>query len=227
MLFRSAAWQFSTTVQLVHDACIQSLADVTPLNYQAAIPAVVYLNGEYWGIYNLRERKNKDMIYSYYGLSETDFDMIEFAWGPVVSNGSKENWNKFENIVRSSNFSKNEDYEKICELMDIDNFLYYMSIQIMGKNMDWPNNNQLVFCPHAKGGKWKWILQDLNQLVVVAKNDAVMPSGLIIKPSSLRGVESHGMLCSAKELALPNAPQVRGILILDENDYQVGNPFFK
>ena len=164
-LLRSGG-QFSTTVQLVHDACIQSLADVTPLNYQAAIPAVVYLNGEYWGIYNLRERKNKDMIYSYYGLSETDFDMIEFAWGPVVSNGSKENWNKFENIVRSSNFSKNEDYEKICELMDIDNFLYYMSIQIMGKNMDWPNNNQLVFCPHAKGGKWKWILQDLDQWVV-------------------------------------------------------------
>lgn len=50
--------------------------------------------------------------------------------------------------------------------MDIDNFLYYMSIQIMGKNMDWPNNNQLVFCPHAKGGKWKWILQDLDQWVV-------------------------------------------------------------
>ena len=64
-------------------------------------------------------------------------------------------------------------------------------------------------------------------LGVVAKKDSVMSSGLIIKPSSLRGVESHGMLCSAKELALPNAPQVRGILILDENDYQVGNPFFK
>ena len=47
----------------------------------------------------------------------------------------------------------------------------------------------------------------LNQLVVVAKNDAVMPSGLVIRPSKLRGIESNGMLCSARELALPNAPQ--------------------
>lgn len=54
-----------------------------------------------------------------------------------------------------------------------------------------------------------------------------MPSGLVIRPSKLRGIESNGMLCSARELALPNAPQVRGILILDEADYQVGDSFFK
>lgn len=67
----------------------------------------------------------------------------------------------------------------------------------------------------------------LNQLVVVAKNDAVMPSGLIIRPSSLRGVASHGMLCSARELALENAPQARGVLVLNDNDYKVGDSFFK
>lgn len=66
----------------------------------------------------------------------------------------------------------------------------------------------------------------LNQLVVVAKIGAVMPSGLIIKPSNLRGIESFGMLCSARELALPNAPQVRGILVLDESKYSVGDSFF-
>lgn len=67
----------------------------------------------------------------------------------------------------------------------------------------------------------------LNQYVVVAKINAVMPSGLVIRPSQLRGVDSCGMICSAKELALPNAPQERGILILSENKYQVGESFFK
>ncbi len=67
----------------------------------------------------------------------------------------------------------------------------------------------------------------LNQLVVAALEGAVMPSGLIIVPSSLRGVDSKGMLCSARELNLPNAPQVRGILVLDENEYKVGDSFFK
>lgn len=67
----------------------------------------------------------------------------------------------------------------------------------------------------------------MNQLVVVAKIGAVMPSGLIIKPSRLRGIESYGMLCSGRELALENASQARGILVLDEANYKVGDSFFK
>lgn len=62
-----------------------------------------------------------------------------------------------------------------------------------------------------------------GQLVVVAKVGAVMPSGLIIWPGALRGVASNGMLCSARELGLPNAPQVKGILVLENG--QVGQPF--
>lgn len=65
-----------------------------------------------------------------------------------------------------------------------------------------------------------------NQLVVVATVGAVMPSGMIIKPSKLRKVDSNGMLCSARELHLPGAPDVRGILVLDENTYTVGQSFF-
>lgn len=67
----------------------------------------------------------------------------------------------------------------------------------------------------------------VNQLVVVAKINAVMPSGLVIEPSKLRGVESRGMLCSQRELGLANAPLVRGIMILDSNSYQIGEAFFK
>ncbi|MBF0779846.1 MULTISPECIES: YtpR family tRNA-binding protein [unclassified Granulicatella] len=64
-----------------------------------------------------------------------------------------------------------------------------------------------------------------GQLVVVAKIGAVMPSGLIIWPGELRGVESCGMLCSAKELALENYPSQKGILVLEQG--QVGQSFFQ
>ncbi|WP_010303831.1 YtpR family tRNA-binding protein [Kurthia senegalensis] len=63
-----------------------------------------------------------------------------------------------------------------------------------------------------------------GQKVVVAKIGAVMPSGTVIEPSKLRGVESFGMLCSARELEIPNAPQVRGILVLNDT-MEVGAPF--
>jgi tRNA-binding protein len=65
---------------------------------------------------------------------------------------------------------------------------------------------------------------EAGQKVVVAKIGAVMPSGLLIKAGNLRGVDSFGMLCSARELAIPGAPEVKGILVLEE-DAVVGAPF--
>ncbi|MGO3780178.1 MAG: YtpR family tRNA-binding protein [Enterococcus viikkiensis] len=58
---------------------------------------------------------------------------------------------------------------------------------------------------------------EAGQKVVVAKPGAMMPDGMMIWPGSLRGIESYGMICSAKELHLPNAPEKKGILVLDEN----------
>lgn len=63
-----------------------------------------------------------------------------------------------------------------------------------------------------------------GQKVVVAKPGAMMPDGMMIWPGKLRGVESFGMICSARELHLPNAPEKKGILVLAE-DSEVGAPF--
>ena len=65
---------------------------------------------------------------------------------------------------------------------------------------------------------------EAGQKVVVAKVGAVMPSGMVIKDAELRGVASSGMICSMKELNLPNAPQEKGIMVLSD-DYTVGQAF--
>jgi len=65
---------------------------------------------------------------------------------------------------------------------------------------------------------------DKGQKVVVAKVGATMPSGLRIKPTELRGVPSNGMICSQKELGMPNAPKEKGIYVLDDS-YSVGQAF--
>lgn len=66
---------------------------------------------------------------------------------------------------------------------------------------------------------------DVGQKVVVAKVGAVMPGGMLIKDAELRGVPSTGMICSAKELELPNAPTEKGILVLEDDKYEVGQQF--
>ena len=92
-----------------------------------------------------------------------------------------------------------------------------------------PNADKLNVCQVNVGDETLQIVcgapnVDAGQKVVVAKIGAVMPSGLLIKAGNLRGEDSFGMLCSARELAIPGAPEVKGILVLDETA-EVGSPF--
>lgn len=92
-----------------------------------------------------------------------------------------------------------------------------------------PNADKLSVCTVDVGSEKLQIVcgapnVDAGQKVVVAKVGAVMPSGMIIKDAELRGVPSSGMICSAKELNLPNAPEEKGILVLPA-DSETGNAF--
>ncbi|MCR2821815.1 YtpR family tRNA-binding protein [Lederbergia panacisoli] len=93
-----------------------------------------------------------------------------------------------------------------------------------------PNADKLSVCKVDIGTEELQIVcgapnVDTGQKVVVAKVGAVMPSGMIIKDAELRGVPSSGMICSARELQLPNAPQEKGILVLEDEKYEVGQEF--
>ncbi|MBA1434575.1 YtpR family tRNA-binding protein [Bombilactobacillus bombi] len=91
-----------------------------------------------------------------------------------------------------------------------------------------PNSDHLHICQvELDAGQVEQIVcgapnVDQGQKVVVAKVGAMMPNGQIIFPGQLRKVASNGMLCSARELGLDNAPQQRGIMVLDSR-YQVGD----
>ncbi|UED79371.1 DUF4479 domain-containing protein [Lysinibacillus sp. CD3-6] len=92
-----------------------------------------------------------------------------------------------------------------------------------------PNADKLSICTVNVGEQTLQIVcgapnVDAGQKVVVAKIGAVMPSGMLIKEGNLRGVDSFGMLCSARELAIPNAPSEKGILVLPE-DAVIGSAF--
>ncbi|MBC1234673.1 YtpR family tRNA-binding protein [Listeria booriae] len=89
-----------------------------------------------------------------------------------------------------------------------------------------PNADKLNVCQVDLGDKTVQIVcgapnVEAGQKVVVAKIGAVMPSGLIIKPSNLRGEDSFGMICAARELAIPDASQEKGIMVLDDS-YETG-----
>jgi hypothetical protein len=109
----------------------------------------VYLNGLYWGIYNLTERPAEDFSVSYFGGKPEDWDAINSG---EVKNGSLSDWNTFISRVRTA--ATLTDYQKLKGLrpdgspdptapafLDATNYIDYMLLNIWGGNWDWPNKN--------------------------------------------------------------------------------------
>lgn len=126
---------------------------------------------------------------------------------------------------------------KIQEVLNTNNVDYTLEVDLSPKFVvgfvesleQHPNADKLKVCQVNVGTETLQIVcgapnVDAGQKVVVAKVGAVMPSGMIIKDAELRGIASSGMLCSARELALPNAPEVKGILVLEDNN-EIGSAF--
>ena len=94
---------------------------------------------------------------------------------------------------------------------------------------DHPDSDHLHICQVDLKNETKQIVCGApniaqGQKVVVALPGTLMPNGAQIWPGELRGVDSYGMICSARELGLPHAPQKRGIMVVPDS-FEVGAEF--
>ena len=140
----------------LRDAIIQrTVAQHVDLDWQAWHPAIVYINGEYNGMLNIRERSNEDNIYSNYDGLE-DIDMIENWY--ELKEGDMENYNAFKEFYKENGHSR-EEYEK---WMDTTEFLNLMLTNLFFNNRDFPGNNIVMWRPRTEDGRWRWIMKDTD-----------------------------------------------------------------
>jgi hypothetical protein len=134
----------------------------TKLDYQAYRPAVVYLNGEYWGIHNIREKGDENFVYNNYGLDPENLDLIKISKSGYATSGDIQAYNHLMDYVAVNDLSIDEHYQYVCKLIDVDNYLEYQIFEIYIANRDWPGNNQKLFRQREPGSKWRWLLYDLD-----------------------------------------------------------------
>lgn len=127
---------------------------------QAFEPVVLYLNGEYWGILNLREKVNEDYLESNHGVDADEIDILEN--NSEIVEGSNEEYLELLAFMNSNNLANNANYEYVSNEIDIDNFIDYQLSQIYFNNRDWPGNNIKYWQPQAENGKWRWITYDTD-----------------------------------------------------------------
>jgi hypothetical protein len=139
----------------LRDAVIhQSVLGVTNIVGMAATPVVVYINGEYWGLYNLREKLNSDYFAINEGIPNDEIDIIRRNRQVVA--GSSVDY--FAMVNRLNNMSMNTDaaYAYVDANIDLDNWIDYWIVVTYFGNMDTGN----IKWYRQHGGKWRWILFD-------------------------------------------------------------------
>ncbi|MBR6963563.1 MAG: CotH kinase family protein [Prevotella sp.] len=147
----------------MRDAVIQRvMGQNADLDWQAWQPTAVFLNGEYKGMLNIRERSNDDNIYTNYDGLE-DIDMIEISQEnsqmiEELKAGSLDNYEAFKAFYNEPGHKKAE-YD---ELMDTQEFMNLMIMNLYYGNLDFPGNNLVWWRPIADGGKWRCIAKDTD-----------------------------------------------------------------
>lgn len=144
----------------LRDAVLTSLAEGTGVVYQAARPVAVYLNGQYWGHYNLRERINKWFIAQHEGITdETQIDNIDIIKGNSrVISGSYDSFKEILEFVESHSLEDADNLQWVADRVDIENYLTYVAMEMLVANTDTGN----VKFYRVPGGKWKWVYFDLD-----------------------------------------------------------------
>ncbi len=148
------AWLRST----IRDITLTSLMEGSGLDLQAYTPVATYLNGDYWGLYNLREKNNEHMLASKHEIDAEEIDLLT-ANAEVVE-GTNQEYSALMNYISNTNLSVDANFDYVRERIDIPNYTMYQVAQIYINNQDWPGNN-IKFWKHPEG-KWRWILYDTD-----------------------------------------------------------------
>ncbi len=146
------------------DAFIQRLLSFSTVDYQEYQPFNIYINGEYYGLRNARERLDENYIYRKYGVNSQEIDYIKLA---TVKYGDKNHYNLISSFLEDNDLSLDKNFLKLNTMMDIGNFIDYNLIKIYSAVVDWPNNNIRYWryksdeynphAPYGLDGRWRWM----------------------------------------------------------------------
>lgn len=141
----------------IQNQVTEQLARNLNLDAPAIRPIVLYINGEYWGIYFLQEKTDERFLQDHYGNDEEDYNIMS-NWVNLLDNGTDEYFQAMMQWLETADMTRSEDYAMVQQLIDISNFIDYQIFEIYTCNEDWPANN--MRCWQYRTGPWRWIFYD-------------------------------------------------------------------
>ena len=147
-------WPYS----MIRDLTMTGLMENSNVDIQAGRPVATYFNGQYWGIYNIREKINEHYLAALHNIDKKEIDILEGDGYQVY--GDSTSYIDLMAFVSTHDLSVEEQFQRVNAEIDLKNYIQYQIAQIYFDNTDWPGANIKFWRP--KSGKWRWILFDTD-----------------------------------------------------------------
>ncbi len=203
----TGSWHFTH----ITDALTHSIWFTLNGNISAFKPISLYLNGDYWGLYWIREYIDRNYVESGFGVTDMDLHQDDwYLWKLNVKEGDSEFWLETLDFFEFTDLSDPENYRLAKEnYVEIDHFTDYYIINIFAGNKSWPHGNTYRYRDRAGDPRWRWIMWDTDSAW-----RWVLPTGNILKWATRDAVDpgypndNYGWLWSTQI--------IRGLLRNDE-----------
>lgn len=172
LLLRMSMGDWSRT--LFKDHLCHHLVRNIDVDYQAGKVAIVFINGEYWGVHNIRERQDKHYLEQLHNIDDDNLDIVEYNiinGGPIAEEGTMDFYEGLLYFLQENDLSQNETYQEISEMVDIDNFIDQHVSQLYFANTDFPENNNSFWRERSTDGIWRWMFYDCDACMIRSQHN--------------------------------------------------------
>jgi hypothetical protein len=118
----------------------------------------MFMNGEYWGIYNIREKKGAEYLES----NDANLGKVDIVKVFKVKSGDAVEHYKFNYFLENANLANNAEYLQALGMFDEKGFIDYMAFMIYNGNLDWIGGNHRYWREKKAGAKWRWMADDID-----------------------------------------------------------------
>ncbi|MBP5782756.1 MAG: CotH kinase family protein, partial [Bacteroidales bacterium] len=154
----------------IQDYVCCHLASNLNIDCIATRPVVMYINGEYYGVYFIQERIDKNYLEENFDVDGDDCNMMD-NWFGDINEGDNTQFLSLIDWVYEADLSDTSSYNYMCDKINIDNFIDYQIFEIFIANLDWPANNMRCW-QKDDNGEWRWIFYDGDAGMIDLKFDA-------------------------------------------------------
>ena len=145
---------------LFKDPLIHDLVEGLNVKTIAFRPVVVFLNGEYWGIHNMRERVDEFFYEMHYNIDVDNLDQLSGIGD--VNNGNNTDYLELMEFMEDNSLEEDDNFQYVASQIDLDNTMDYYIIETYFSNIDWPGNNFEYWRSSDLDNKWRWQLLDMD-----------------------------------------------------------------